>query len=104
MPPSASSRRLAQPRGEARSASGAPRLAVRIGLEGGPAAVDRRRRGVQAKRRRSRRAFRLRPRPGAVLITSTVQRQVAGLFIVEDKGAYGFKGALAPMNLIASCG
>ena len=34
--------------------------------------------------------------PGAVLVTSTVQQQVAGLFIVEDKGPYELKGALAP--------
>ena len=37
--------------------------------------------------------------PGTVLVTSTVQRQVAGLFIVEDKGAHELKGAPAPMNL-----
>ena len=34
-----------------------------------------------------------------MLVTSTVLRQVAGLFIVEDKGAHEFKGALAPTNL-----
>ena len=37
--------------------------------------------------------------PGTVLVTSTVLRQVAGLFIVEDKGAYELKGVPAPMNL-----
>ena len=37
--------------------------------------------------------------PGTVLVTSTVLRQVAGLFIVEDKGAHELKGALAPTNL-----
>ena len=34
-----------------------------------------------------------------MLVTSTVQRQVAGLFIVEDKGAHELKGAPAPVTL-----
>ena len=34
-----------------------------------------------------------------MLVTSTVQRQVAGLFIVEDKGAHELKGAAAPVTL-----
>jgi predicted ATP-dependent serine protease len=34
-----------------------------------------------------------------VLVTSTVLRQVAGLFIVEDKGAHELKGAPAPVTL-----
>ena len=34
-----------------------------------------------------------------MLVTSTVQRQVAGLFIVEDKGAQELKGAPAPVTL-----
>ncbi|HWY83077.1 MAG TPA: AAA family ATPase, partial [Roseiarcus sp.] len=37
--------------------------------------------------------------PGTVLVTSTVQRQVAGLFIVEDRGAHELKGAPAPLTL-----
>jgi hypothetical protein len=37
--------------------------------------------------------------PGTVLVTSTVQRQVAGLFLVEDKGAHQLKGAPAPVSL-----
>jgi predicted ATPase/energy-coupling factor transporter ATP-binding protein EcfA2 len=34
-----------------------------------------------------------------VVVTATVQRQVAGLFIVEDKGAHELKGAPAPVKL-----
>jgi hypothetical protein len=34
-----------------------------------------------------------------VLVTSTVHRQVAGLFIVEEKGAHDLKGIRAPMHL-----
>jgi class 3 adenylate cyclase len=37
--------------------------------------------------------------PGTVLVTSTVQRQVAGLFIAEDNGAHELKGVPAPMTL-----
>jgi class 3 adenylate cyclase/predicted ATPase len=37
--------------------------------------------------------------PGTVLITAHVQRQVAGLFIAEDRGAHGLKGALEPTTL-----
>ena len=43
--------------------------------------------------------------PGTVLVTSTVQKQVAGLFIVEDKGAYELKGARSANKIsIASLG
>ena len=37
--------------------------------------------------------------PGAVLVTASVQRQTAGLFVVEDKGAHQLKGVPAPMML-----
>ena len=80
------------------AASGAPQLAVRIGLEGGPVVVDD---AGEVFGEAPNVAARVQAaaEPGAVLITSTVQRQVAGLFIVEDKGAYELKGVPAPMNL-----
>ena len=37
--------------------------------------------------------------PGSVLMTANVQRQAAGLFVAEDKGAHKLKGALEPVNL-----
>ena len=37
--------------------------------------------------------------PGSVLITGSVQRQVAGLFVVEEKGAHEFKGVAQPLSL-----
>ena len=37
--------------------------------------------------------------PGTVLITASVQRQTAGLFVVEDKGAHDLKGVPAPVAL-----
>ena len=78
--------------------SGAPQLAVRIGLEGGPVVVDN---SGEVFGEAPNIAARIQAaaEPGTVLVTSTVQRQVAGLFIVEDKGAYELKGVPAPMNL-----
>jgi class 3 adenylate cyclase/tetratricopeptide (TPR) repeat protein len=80
------------------AASGAPQLAVRIGLEGGPVVVDD---DGEVFGEAPNIAARVQAaaEPGTVLVTSTVLRQVAGLFIVEDKGAYELKGVPAPMNL-----
>ena len=52
-----------------------------------------------ATRRISRRAFRRLPSPGSVLVTANVQRQTAGLFVAEDKGAHELKGVAAPVKL-----
>ena len=48
-----------------------------------------------AKRRMSLRAFEAAAAPSTVLITSTVQRQIAGVFVAEDKGAHELKGVSA---------
>ena len=37
--------------------------------------------------------------PGTVLITASVQRQTAGLFVAEDKGTHDLKGVTAPVTL-----
>jgi hypothetical protein len=37
--------------------------------------------------------------PGTVLVTANVQRQTAGLFVAEDKGARELKGVPAPVTL-----
>ena len=37
--------------------------------------------------------------PGSVLVTGRVQRQVAGLFVVEEKGAHELKGVAQPLSL-----
>ena len=80
------------------AAGGAPELKARIGIESGPVVVEAAGEvfgdapNVAARVEAS-------AEPGTVLVTSTVLRQVAGLFIVEDKGAHELKGVLAPMNL-----
>jgi predicted ATPase len=37
--------------------------------------------------------------PGTVLVTASVQRQTAGLFVVEDRGAHDLKGLAVPVAL-----
>ena len=37
--------------------------------------------------------------PGSVLVTGSVQRQVAGLFVVEEKGVHELKGVAQPLSL-----
>jgi class 3 adenylate cyclase len=83
----------------ARNASiGGPQLAVRIGLESGPVVVDD---DGEVFGEVSNIAARVQAaaEPGTVLVTSTVQRQIAGLFIVEDKGAHELKGTPGPVTL-----
>src|SRR3984957_2045767 len=79
-------------------AVGAPQLAARVGLESGPVVVDDTG-DVFGEAPNIAARVQAAAEPGAVLVTSAVQQQVAGLFIVEEKGAYELKGALAPMNL-----
>ena len=78
--------------------SGAPELAARIGLESGPVVVDSTGEvfgdapNVAAR-------IQAAAEPGSVLITGSVQRQVAGLFVVEEKGAHELKGVAQPLSL-----
>ena len=37
--------------------------------------------------------------PGAVLVTAQVQRQIAGLFVAEERGAHALKGVPEPVRL-----
>jgi hypothetical protein len=37
--------------------------------------------------------------PGTVLLTAAVQRQVAGLFVAEERGTYELKGVPQPVTL-----
>jgi class 3 adenylate cyclase/tetratricopeptide (TPR) repeat protein len=82
----------------ARNAPGAAELVARIGLESGPVVVDATGE-VFGETPNIAARVQAAAEPGAVLVTSTVQRQVAGLFIVEDKGAHGLKGVPTPITL-----
>src|SRR5215472_14827476 len=71
--------------------AGKPELVARIGLETGPAVVDR---AGEIYGDVSNIAARVQAvaEPGAVLITARVQRQVAGLFVAEERGTHTLKG------------
>src|SRR3974390_2905423 len=77
---------------------GAPELVARIGIESGPAVVDS---AGEVFGEAPNVAARVQAaaEPATVLVTSTLQREVSGLFIVEDKGAHELKGVSAPMRL-----
>src|SRR5262245_38782826 len=80
------------------SGTGVPELVARIGLESGPVIVDA---DGEVFGEAPNVAARIQAaaEPGTVLVTAPVQRQVAGLFIVEDKGAHEFKGVPVPVTL-----
>ncbi|MBV8106196.1 MAG: AAA family ATPase [Hyphomicrobiales bacterium] len=77
---------------------GAPELSARIGLESGPVVVDA---GGEVFGEAPNVAARVQgaAEPGSVLVTANVQRQTAGLFVAEDRGAYELKGVPAPVTL-----
>ena len=78
--------------------TGAPELSARIGIESGPVVVDT---AGEVFGEAPNVAARVQSagEPGTVLVTSTVQRQVAGLFIAEDRGAHELKGVPVPITL-----
>ena len=80
------------------AARAAPELKARIGIECGPVVVEATGE-VFGEAPNIAARVQAAAEPGTVLVTSTVLRQVAGLFIVEDKGAHELKGAPAPVTL-----
>jgi class 3 adenylate cyclase len=68
-----------------------PALAARIGLESGPVVVDA---SGEVFGDAPNVAARVQSaaEPGTLLVTAAVQRQVAGLFVAEDKGPHELKG------------
>ena len=77
---------------------GAPQLSARIGLESGPVVVDGTGEVFGEAPNVAARVQAL-SEPGAVLVTANVQRQTAGLFVAEDRGAFELKGVPAPVTL-----
>src|ERR1700722_9695702 len=73
------------------AATGAPELAARIGLESGPVAVDS---SGEVYGEAPNVAARVQSAaaPGEIWITRAVHRQIAGLFVAEDKGEHELKG------------
>ena len=78
--------------------TGAPELIARIGLDSGPVVVDATGE-VFGEAPNVAARVQAAAEPGSVLVTAAVQRQVAGLFVAEDRGAHTLKGAPAPVTL-----
>ena len=80
------------------AAKGVPELSARIGIESGPVVVEASGE-VFGDAPNIAARVQAEAEPGTVLITASVQRQTAGLFVVEDKGAHDLKGVTAPVAL-----
>jgi class 3 adenylate cyclase len=78
--------------------SGKPELTARFGLETGPAVVDATGEIYGDVANTAARVQAL-AEPGAVLVTAQVLRQVAGLFVAEQRGAHTLKGVPQQMVL-----
>lgn len=79
-------------------ARGLPALAARMGLETGSVVVDA---SGEVFGDAPNVAARVQSvaEPGTLLVTETVQRQVAGLFVAEDKGPHELKGVPGQLRL-----
>ncbi len=71
--------------------TGKPALTARIGIETGPVVVDAAGEIFGDAPNVAARVQAL-AEPGAVLVTARVQRQVAGLFVAEERGSHTLKG------------
>ena len=78
--------------------TGKPALTARIGLETGPVVVDAAGEIYGDVANIAARVQAL-AEPGAVLVTARVQRQVAGLFVAEERGTHTLKGVPEPTTL-----
>jgi class 3 adenylate cyclase/predicted ATPase len=78
--------------------SGKPELAARIGLETGPAVLDATGDIYGGVANVAARVQAL-AEPGAIMITAQVQRQIAGLFVAEERGRHELKGVPEPVAL-----
>jgi class 3 adenylate cyclase len=78
--------------------TGKPALAARIAIESGPVVVDASGEVFGDVPNIAARAQAL-AEPGAVVVTARVQRQVAGLFVAEERGRHELKGVPEPVTL-----
>ena len=78
--------------------SGKPALNARIGIETGPVVVDAAGEIYGDAPNTAARVQAL-AEPGTVWVTAAVQRQVAGLFVAEERGRYELKGVPEPVTL-----
>jgi Adenylate and Guanylate cyclase catalytic domain len=78
--------------------TGKPAIAARIGLDTGPVVVDATGEIYGEVPNTAARVQAL-AEPGAVLVTARVQRQVAGLFVAEERATRALKGVSEPTAL-----
>ena len=78
--------------------SGKPALAARVAIEVGPVVVDPSGEIFGDVPNIAARAQAL-AEPGAVVVTARVQRQVAGMFVAEQRGSHELKGVPEPVTL-----
>jgi class 3 adenylate cyclase len=81
-----------------KAGNGTPELLARIGLDSGPVVVDS---TGEIFGNAPNVAARVQAvaEPGSVFVTMNVHRQVAGLFIAEERGAHELKGVPEPIQL-----
>jgi class 3 adenylate cyclase/predicted ATPase len=75
-----------------------PTLLARIGIETGPVVVDAAGEIFGDAPNVASRAQAL-AEPGAIMITAQLQRQIAGLFVAEERGEHELKGLKEPVTL-----
>jgi class 3 adenylate cyclase len=78
--------------------AGQPELVARVGVDSGPVVVDATGEVFGEAPNVAARVQAL-AEPGAILVTAVVQKQVAGLFVAEDKGPHALRGVSAPVTL-----
>jgi class 3 adenylate cyclase len=83
--------------------SGKPALNARIGIEIGPVVVDAAGEIYGDAPNTAARVQAL-AEPGMVVVTAQVQRQIAGLFVAEERGSHELKGVPEPVTLSGSSG
>jgi class 3 adenylate cyclase/predicted ATPase len=80
------------------ASAGKPALNARIGIETGPVVVDATGEIYGDAPNTAARVQAL-AEPGTVWVTAGVQRQVAGLFVAEERGSHELKGVPEPVTL-----
>jgi len=78
--------------------AGKPALNARVGIETGPVVVDAAGEIYGDPPNTAARVQAL-AEPGAVVVTARVQRQIAGLFVAEERGSHELKGVPEPVTL-----
>ena len=79
-------------------AAGKPALNARIGIETGPVVIDAAGEIYGDAPNVAARVQAL-AEPGTVVVTARVQRQIAGLFVAEERGSHELKGVPEPVTL-----